>query len=393
MSDDSFLAEKVPEWSNDAQMSILFAPFPDDPTTVDPDTWKESWEPRVAFWKSLLVRYLVDHHMIVARKSDMTLTRFRRKGMVPLGLEFIFKELARSGEIVPLDVFQQACLSSLSGSAGWGSWVAQPLVWMFKRLTLTKKPAVPAPPPASPRRDRPPAILLHPGASVPGTPTRRTQATPGTPTSITTAASVSMTTSTSDEKLVCVPVVKEYAERLLEHYRQKQTTFTDLILTHAELNDQGWIPPTLPRLAPEDVPLVVMSLVRDHEATVVQIPGGADELGEAEIEQQAIRLSLAPGKAPRDPAPIDGQVAAVKRALCNLERRQANLLEQAQALGEKVRRLARQSRPLALVALRRQRAVMKVAEKEGGSLANLQDVLLHIQSAKGDQEVCRHSLS
>jgi len=58
-----------------------------------------------------------------------------------------------------------------------------------------------------------------------------------------------------------------------------------------------------------------------------------------------------------------------------------------------VRKYARTARPLALLHLRRRKAIAAVAEKEGSSLGNLHDVLLRIQSAHTEQEVWQSDAS
>jgi len=73
---ETFPFDTVPEWQNDQQMSLLMAPFPglrslfsfsigflinhsDDPSTVDPESWKEIFEPRGLVALSLQYHALV----------------------------------------------------------------------------------------------------------------------------------------------------------------------------------------------------------------------------------------------------------------------------------------------------------------------------------------------
>jgi len=140
--------------------------------------------------------------------------------------------------------------------------MAQPLTWVFRKLSFSpvRKAASPAAPStpttatASPRRPlRPPSLMLHPAASPlgAGTPGRRFAPGAGasgaarTPTAARSAAatassSVTATPSLAGESdlLVCVPVVRQYAQALVDYYRGKQTSFTDLVLTRDEIWSQ-----------------------------------------------------------------------------------------------------------------------------------------------------------
>ena len=82
----------LPEWSNDAKMSSLFAAFPSDPSS-NPAGYNE----RLRFWQTLLKQVCGKGYLgsnLLSMEVDGLDTNFQRKRVTPLGLAVVLVSLS-----------------------------------------------------------------------------------------------------------------------------------------------------------------------------------------------------------------------------------------------------------------------------------------------------------
>ncbi|KAJ3049950.1 Charged multivesicular body protein 7 [Rhizophlyctis rosea] len=317
----------LPEWSNDAKMSSLFAAFPSDPSSNP-----AGYDARLRFWQTLLKQvcgrgYLSSN--LLSMNVDALDTNFQRKRVTPLGMAVVLTHMVESGDLVPIDSFAR--------SSSWTSWafstfVKRPVSWGFSQLVSFDSSAV-----------------LH-----------------GT--------------------YVVVPLVRESSERLLAGVRQDAHYQTDYLLSKDDLLQQyGKTAAPAGSTAPlSEVDLeILLRYLQKRLDIAISVPT-ADELItviKVKSAKEAQTKTLVITEVDRGILTIKTTVRRLTTQVEQLESKITDLTRQAQ---ERVR-LKQKER--ALHAIRQKKAVTEVLKKRLGSLETIEAILQKIQSAETDAEI------
>ena len=98
------------EWEDDNRMNFMFSAFPEN-RNVNP----KHWDSKLQFWTSAIVESC-DSLDELCFDINVLKSRFRRKGVPPLGLNTVLKEMLNSGEIVRTSDFIDSVYDT------WGEW-------------------------------------------------------------------------------------------------------------------------------------------------------------------------------------------------------------------------------------------------------------------------------
>jgi charged multivesicular body protein 7 len=98
------------EWEDDNRMNFMFSAFPEN-RNVNP----KHWDSKFQFWASAIIESC---HSFDELYFDINVlkSRFRRKGVTPLGLSTVVKEMLNSGQVVCMSDFLDSVYDT------WGEW-------------------------------------------------------------------------------------------------------------------------------------------------------------------------------------------------------------------------------------------------------------------------------
>ena len=108
------------EWEDDNRMNFMFSAFPEN-RNVNP----KHWDSKLRFWTSAILESCESLDELCF-DTNVLKTRFRRKGVTPLGLNTVLKEMLNSGEIVRTSDFVDSVYDSWSE---WSYGMARRSLW------------------------------------------------------------------------------------------------------------------------------------------------------------------------------------------------------------------------------------------------------------------------
>ena len=108
------------EWEDDNRMNFMFSAFPEN-RNVNP----KHWDSKLRFWTSAILESCESLDELCF-DTNVLKTRFRRKGVTPLGLNTVLKEMLNSGEIVRTSDFVDSVYDSWSE---WSYGMAKRSLW------------------------------------------------------------------------------------------------------------------------------------------------------------------------------------------------------------------------------------------------------------------------
>ena len=114
------MASLPAEWQDDNRMNFMFSAFPDN-RNVNP----KHWDSKLLFWASAIVE-LCDSLDELCFDIKVLKSRFRRKGVTPLGLNTVLNEMLNNGEIVRTSDFLDSVYDTWSE---WSYGMAKKSLW------------------------------------------------------------------------------------------------------------------------------------------------------------------------------------------------------------------------------------------------------------------------
>ena len=114
------MASLPAEWEDDNRMNFMFSAFPEN-RNVNP----KHWDSKFQFWTSAILESC-DSLDELCFDINVLKSRFRRKGVTPLGLSTVVKEMLNSGQVVRMSDFLASVYDTWSD---WSYGVAKRSLW------------------------------------------------------------------------------------------------------------------------------------------------------------------------------------------------------------------------------------------------------------------------
>ncbi|TPX66825.1 hypothetical protein SpCBS45565_g04231 [Spizellomyces sp. 'palustris'] len=334
---ESYL-ESLPFWSSTDQkandkVSFLFSRFPAARNTLNAPSYDE----KMAFWRGVLTEAcglgLIGEH-VLSFDADSLETKFKRRGLVPLGLGTVLADMERTGDLIPLAKYKQRSASP----QGWASWavsslIVAPLSWGISQITGG--------------REQPKSHSMR-GAHV------------------------------------MIPLVKETAEAFLETIRKDAHYASDYVLSMSNFQEQfgrAMEARVGRKTSNVDFELVQVYLQQRGNVLIAEDPTNSEH-GIVKVKPlTSSQSSLVITNTDRGIVTMKSTVAMLHKQVDELEERIIDLTRMAQ------QRLRAGQKERALYHIRQKKLVTQVLEKRLHSVETIEGIIGKIQSAETETEV------